>query len=265
MKNLKFHYAMKLSFDSPICNHRFTLKCIPQSNDRQQISRLLIDVYPNRFLSEDLDSFGNLCIYGHSEQEHSEFHIDVKGEAKTGICPCETAEDIYRVGYYKYQTEYTRPGEAICKYHRQFGFSQELSNEEKAIAMMHQLYGDFTYVQGVTNVATKAEEAMQLGQGVCQDYAHILLSLCRMERIPCRYVVGMLMGEGLSHAWVEIYQDGGWLALDPTNNLVVDDQHIKISNGRDYKDCTMNQGIFTGTARQTQQASVSVEELKEEE
>ena len=261
MKNLKFHYAMKLSFDSPICNHRFTLKCIPQSNDRQQISQLLIDVYPNRFLSEDLDSFGNLCIYGHSEQEHSEFHIDVKGEAKTGICPCETAEDIYRVGYYKYQTEYTRPGEAICKYHRQFGFSQELSNEEKAIAMMHQLYGDFTYVQGVTNVATKAEEAMQLGQGVCQDYAHILLSLCRMERIPCRYVVGMLMGEGLSHAWVEIWQNGLWYGLDPTRGCLADEGYIKLNVGRDFNDCPIERGVFRGQADQLQTTYMKVDIL----
>lgn len=100
---------------------------------------------------------------------------------------------------------------------------------------------------------------MACREGVCQDYSHILLSLCRMERIPARYVVGMLVGEGLSHAWVEVYESGRWIALDPTNNLVVDDEHIRISVGRDYGDCTMNQGIFVGQTTQTQEVKVFVE------
>ena len=101
---------------------------------------------------------------------------------------------------------------------------------------------------------------MELGCGVCQDYSHILISLCHLAGIPARYVVGMLTGEGASHAWVEIYQDEKWYALDPTNNLIVDDEHIKISHGRDYRDCLINQGVFTGCAKQTQEIQVVVEE-----
>ena len=129
---------------------------------------------------------------------------------------------------------------------------------------MHRLHRDIAYEQGVTTVATTAEEAMRLRKGVCQDYAHILLSLCRMEKIPCRYVVGMMLGEGLSHAWVEVCDAGTWVALDPTNDLIVDDGYIKISCGRDYKDCMLNQGVFTGSsgrATQKQEISVFVEEI----
>ena len=133
---------------------------------------------------------------------------------------------------------------------------------DRACAFMDGLHDRFVYTPGVTDIHTTAEQAMALGQGVCQDYAHILLSLCRMEQIPCRYVVGMLLGEGLSHAWVEIADGERWYALDPTNRLLVDDQHIKISAGRDYTDCTINQGLFVGRTRQTQQAVVSVQEEK---
>ena len=94
---------------------------------------------------------------------------------------------------------------------------------------------------------------------MCQDYAHAMLALCRMAGIPCRYVVGMLMGEGQSHAWVEIAQEGFWYGLDPTNDIPVDSQHIKLSHGRDYGDCLINQGLFTGSAAQRQRVSVSVE------
>ena len=67
-------------------------------------------------------------------------------------------------------------------------------------------------------------------------------------------------GEGASHAWVEIYENGCWYAVDPTNNLIVDDAHIKISHGRDYKDCLINQGVFTGSAGQNQEIHVLVQE-----
>ena len=105
-----------------------------------------------------------------------------------------------------------------------------------------------------------AEEAAALSMGVCQDYAHILLALLRHEHIPCRYVVGMMMGEGASHAWIEVSDGEKWIALDPTNNCPVDDRYINISHGRDAKDCTINQGFFYGLPEQLQEIHVVVEE-----
>lgn len=262
MKELQFDYTMKLTFDSPIKEHRFTLKCTPQSNDRQIISDLNIDVFPKEFLSTDMDSFGNTCIYGYSEHEHDHFSFCVTGKAKTGLLSYEKAGDEVDIGLYKYQTAYTRPGTKLKKTFQEHLNSYEgISNLDKAVSIMQYLYENFEYVQGVTNINTTAEEAFALGRGVCQDYSHIMLSLCRMSNVPARYVVGMLIGEGLSHAWVEIFHEGNWIALDPTNNVIVTDEHIKISNGRDYKDCTINQGMFTGNAGQVQQIYVSVNEI----
>ena len=99
---------------------------------------------------------------------------------------------------------------------------------------------------------------MKLKKGVCQDYAHILIALLRMMRIPARYVVGMMIGEGFSHAWVEMEADGRWYGLDPTNDVLVGENYIKISHGRDYNDCIVNKGVFTGMASQKQDISVIV-------
>lgn len=263
MKELHFEYKMRLDFSSLVEKHRFTLKCIPRSNERQEISDLEVMVYPKEFLSNAEDSFGNRCIYGHAEGKHDHFSFRVTGTAKTGLSPWESAKEAHLIGIYKYQTEYTRPGPCIQAFADRFSFADTLSAYDKAHRLMTGLYDCFQYTPQVTNISTSAEQAMALGKGVCQDYSHILLSLCRMEGIPCRYVVGMLIGEGLSHAWVEICCDGRWIALDPTNNLVVDDQHIKISAGRDYKDCIINQGVFTGQTRQTQRISVAVKEVHE--
>lgn len=260
MKTLHFIYKMQLDFDSPITKHRFTIKCTPQSNRRQKITGLRTDVFPKEFLSTDRDSFGNVCVYGYSEHAHDHFSVRIEGQASTGLSHYEMAADEHKLGMYRYITEYTKPGDSLKGYAAQFTFPERIGNYARALLMMEQLYQDFRYVQGSTDIHTTAEEALTKGEGVCQDYSHILISLCRMKGIPARYVVGMLMGEGLSHAWVEVYENGWWIGLDPTNNLVVEDQHIKISNGRDYKDCSINQGIFTGMAKQKQTASVLVEE-----
>lgn len=261
MKELHFDYHMKLSFDNPVEKHRFTLKCIPHSSQRQEISDLKVEIFPKEFLSSSKDSFGNCCIYGYSEGKHDHFSARVTGRARTGLASWESAREDYHIGIYKYQSDYTRPGPALLAFAQQFSFSPDMNGLDKALTLMRGLYGQFRYVQGVTDIHTTAEQAMTLGEGVCQDYSHILLSLCRMQKIPARYVVGMLMGEGLSHAWVEVCSGGRWYALDPTNNLIVDDQHICISKGRDYKDCIINQGVFVGAARQTQEASVIVTEI----
>ena len=118
-------------------------------------------------------------------------------------------------------------------------------------------------MQNFTDMKTTAEQALNGGMGVCQDYAHIMLSLCRIERIPCRYVTGMMMGEGSSHAWVEIWDERKWIGFDPTNRKRVNDEYIKISNGRDFADCLVNQGIFTGNVTQEQEIEVIVEEFSE--
>lgn len=258
MLELRFAYRMKLNFDPPVEKHRFTLKCTPRSSQRQEISDLKIQVYPNEFLSNYMDAFGNACIYGSSEASHDHFSIEVTGTARTGLSPWEAADDGVHVGPYKYQSSYTIPGPAIRAFAKTVPLLPGQPPLARGTALMTALHGNFVYAKGVTDIQTTAEQAMALGQGVCQDYAHILLSLCRMAAIPARYVVGMLIGEGLSHAWVEVCDGGHWYALDPTNNLVVDDQHIKISSGRDYKDCVINQGVFTGLARQNQEIKVTV-------
>ena len=108
---------------------------------------------------------------------------------------------------------------------------------------------------------------MQHKKGVCQDFALVLLQLLRTAGIPCRYVSGYvcpnksgLRGEGATHAWVEIYTPTqGWLGIDPTNNIWTMDNHIKLSLGRNFTDCTPVKGTFKGLAKQKLSVSVSVE------
>lgn len=262
MKTLRFHYSMRISFDSEICRHRFTLKCLPQDSDRQKILGRTTNVFPNEFINGGQDSFGNRCIYGYEKNPHQEFFIAVQGTAMTGLAEFESAPDERKIGFYRYQTPVTKPGPALTDFFSRIRFGTDDSNFDRSEKIMKELSRNFSYKAGTTRIGTTSEEAFSQGFGVCQDYAHIMLSLCRMAKIPCRYVCGMLIGEGASHAWVEIYDVRRWFAFDPTNNLVVAEDHIKISCGRDYSDCSINQGVFYGNAVQTQTVNVTVEEMQ---
>jgi hypothetical protein len=98
--------------------------------------------------------------------------------------------------------------------------------------------------------------ALEARQGVCQDFAHIMIALARRLAVPCRYVSGYLYRrpdsdvrstDGATHAWAEaLLPDVGWIGFDPTNNLVADEQHIRVAVGRDYADVPPTRGVFKG-------------------
>lgn len=126
-----------------------------------------------------------------------------------------------------------------------------------------------TYTPGSTTVFTTASEAWARGEGVCQDFTHVTLSLLRSLRIPARYVSGYLytgsgeVGErvtGESHAWVEVW-DGAWHGLDPTNNRVVGEGHVIVARGRDYADVSPLKGIYAGGSSEALGVSVSLTRL----
>jgi transglutaminase-like putative cysteine protease len=100
-------------------------------------------------------------------------------------------------------------------------------------------------------VKSTANDALKVKSGVCQDYTHIFISMCRYNGIPARYVSGYLnqgvnfLGNSLMHAWTEAFVPGvGWIAFDPTNNLLVDENYIKVSHGADYADCSPIKGVL---------------------
>lgn len=110
------------------------------------------------------------------------------------------------------------------------------------------VHATMRYRHDVTTVRTTAAEALALGRGVCQDYAHVMLALCRLCRLPARYVSGHLQGEGGSHAWVEVLVPGcGPVAFDPTNDRRTGATYLTIAVGRDYSDVAPTYGTYSGT------------------
>ena len=184
-------------------------------------------------------------------------------KAKPSVTPAAgTIADYERI--FRCQTPWTRQGAELHAFTASFNLCNSLTPSQKAEEIMHRVHDKLVYDKTLTDANTDAESAIHLSGGVCQDYAQIMISVCRALGIPARYATGMLIGEGESHAWVEICDSGRWTGFDPTNDVIVTDSYIRISAGRDHSDCSINRGIFrllTPGTIQTQTVSVSVREL----
>lgn len=261
MSKLHFDYWMELSFTELVTECHYTIKCLPKDTDMQKISDLDIKITPSNSFQKGEDSFGNQTIYGNVMKPHNKFGFQISGIAQTNLSFGETVKEEEYTGIYLYPWGLNKAGEGIEEYFKQLELDLQKNDYEKALELMNRLHEDFTYETGSTSMRTTAEEAWQQRKGVCQDYAHILIALCHLAKIPARYVAGMVVGEGYSHAWVEILSDGVWYPLDPTQGCNVTDTYIKIGVGRDAEDCMINKGIMKGGGAQTQSVKVLVEEL----
>lgn len=289
MHVLSFDYTMELSSSEPFPahEHAFSLHCLPQETKAQHVLECKIDVEPTTYLSYGIDGFGNSYCFGTIHGEHKVFRVNVKGKVQKFSRKKDDTNSGSEM-IFRHESEMTKAGETLLKWNEIFndsllslGFeksndlSVQNSPEKKALDVSSScdtfgkvlLLSDFvhkkmSYVPSSTNAFTTAEEAAKNGKGVCQDFSQIMISLCRLQKIPCRYVAGILKGEGKSHAWVEAAINGKWIPLDPTNPDISQDEQIIFSRGRDSLDCEINRGVYRGSAFSNQEikAELFVEE-----
>jgi len=133
---------------------------------------------------------------------------------------------------------------------------------QAAQALMRFAHGHLAYAPASTHVHTHPRDVLAQRRGVCQDFAHVLLGLCRALKMPARYVSGYLAVEKAraTHAWVEAWiPTVGWLGLDPTHNRQTDGTYIKIGAGRDYADVPPIAGYYKGTLERKLEVEVQID------
>lgn len=258
---LRYSYIMRQSYSLPVVKHYYALKAIPHDTHRQRIIKAELDLNPDGCRRTKSDIFGNKIIYGTISEAHTEFNVRLSGIVETGLACNEHTENkgSFNSDIFRCASTFTKPGtELQGLYSQHYAYAKKLDSYTAALYLMRIVYHTMSYVPGVTDISTTAEEALRKRRGVCQDYAHILIALCRMFEIPARYIAGMMVGEGASHAWAEVCCNGFWYGLDPTNNLLVDEGYIKLAQGRDYADTVILKGVFYGCTSQTQEINVTV-------
>ncbi|MBK6283582.1 MAG: transglutaminase family protein [Draconibacterium sp.] len=144
-------------------------------------------------------------------------------------------------------------------------YSGEIQVFDYLLKLNNFIFQLLDYSPESTDVNTPISEVLQIKKGVCQDFAHLFISVCRQNKIPARYVSGYLnqgagfVGSSQLHAWVEaLIPDLGWVGFDATNNLLADHHYIKIAHGTDYRDCSPIIGVLETTGSQKSTHSVTV-------
>jgi transglutaminase-like putative cysteine protease len=264
LKNVRFQYQTELTFSSPASGHRFLLKILPQSDNRQRIKKISWRIEPSSAdtLWRTVDGFGNDALAGHISAPHSYFRFGIEGIAEVSGEPYTESNEPPRV--LLYPTELTRAHRGLVDLYNDINRFASTDTLERFQHFAHAVHNCLRYKRGATGNSTSAARAFDIGAGVCQDYAQILLSLLRLDKIPCRYVAGLASDYGETHAWVEAWTGNQYCAVDPTRDKLIDEGYIALSRGRDFADSAIERGVFKGACRGTQTVSLIMEMSNEQ-
>lgn len=273
---MKFEIAHRTQFTyaSPVRQSFNELRLQPVSNEQQTVESFLIKVLPATRLRHYHDFYSNCVHHFEIPEPHSTLCIESRLQVTTLATPALPFEA-------RPASMTSLPG--ALEHGRCYDFIQpsryvELSPEawrlaldaaqgetdvwQTVLKLMQYVHQNLVYQPNSTHVHTHMREVLAARHGVCQDFAHVMLGLCRSLQIPALYVSGYLATETASatHAWIEAFVPGkGWQALDPTHNRQLDEAYVKIAVGRDYADVPPVRGTYTGTTERTMTVDVKVQ------
>ena len=269
----RFRYLARVS------ESQMELRMHPRTERGQRCLSFQIVVEPRTRMYTYRDYLGNTVDHFDVPGKHAELkivaeslvEIDAPQDLPESLSPSAWDDLDAQVGAGDYwemlmPSQFARPTESLS------GLIESLAvhRRDDPLRFLRELnsaiYEWFAYVPKSTRVDSPIDHAIETRQGVCQDFAHIMIALVRHVKIPCRYVSGYVYRrledhdrspEGATHAWVEALVPGcGWVGFDPTNNLIAGDRHIRTAIGRDYADVPPTKGVFKGDS--SSQLTVSV-------
>jgi transglutaminase-like putative cysteine protease len=248
------HQHFRYCYSGPICSLRQRLVVVPRAfhGNQQLLSHRLEISQPHSRKRMRVDRFGNvsLRITIPRVEEAVDFDVSLIVERLPGQGPHVEAATRQALEAYLSPSALTRSDAALRAVAAKLARCGE-QGTDLAITVGRWVYGYMNYGFDRTDVNTTAGQALAAAHGVCQDYAHLMLALCRLLRIPARYVSGYLVGEGGTHAWVEVVEllpDGRVkiVAWDPTHDRPTDRRYLTVAVGRDYRDVAPVSGTYCG-------------------
>lgn len=267
MKTLDFSFKTTVEFSDSIEQHDFILRCLPKSRATQTV-RARLTLEPEASFDVQTDSFGNDMAVGYIGEAHDHFSYTIAGTATIDSTRLDTQEphplflrETKRTASTPAMKEFLADAASAGMREMVMSGVGTVSSPTFTVEhLMRTVHETLVYEPGSTTVNTTAAEAFEQHSGVCQDYSHLMITLVRMCNIPARYVSGLTIGEGATHAWVEAFIDGAWHGFDPTRNKIVDESYLVLARGRDWADCPIERGTFQGLVDQTQTVFMQVEE-----
>jgi transglutaminase-like putative cysteine protease len=279
-------YRCRFTYDQLVRESQNELRACPASDEHQQLVSYRVQTIPSSRVLSYTDWFGTRVDAFGVREPHLVLDVVAEATVETSPRPLLTVdpriEALAEPGFADAHVEYLErtphadwDKEVATEAERQASLAGT-GVVGRVLAIHRFVRSHLTYAPGSTYVGVDVDQVYGRGQGVCQDFAHLAIALCRAIGIPARYVSGYLFtvddatgGDGAgdavrvqTHAWFEAAIPGfGWLALDPTNGLEVGPRHVKIGHGRDYDDVPPLRGVFAGTVAHDLEVTVDIRRL----
>jgi transglutaminase-like putative cysteine protease len=268
-------------YSSPICESQMEVRMRPRTDGAQRTWDFRLTTNPRSKISSYRDNLGNTIHHFDIPARHDRLSIVMEALVEMNDPPAmptrlgeeswsqlENLAETDALWEMLQPSRFTKPTERLRGFAQEFGLLRGANPISTISAIQTAIHRGFHYEPQTTRVDSPIDEALSRRQGVCQDFAHIFITLARGFGVPCRYVSGYLFhrqdsdersAPDASHAWVEVYlPDVGWVGLDPTNDLHAGDRHIRVAVGRDYGDVPPTRGVFKGEAQTETELRVGV-------
>lgn len=280
----EIYHKTAFEYQSMVTSSHNIARLKPQNNRFQRLLNFSMEITPSVYeKSEFVDMFGNTNTYMLIRGAHRS--LVVEGKSKVEIFPDLIEE---RISYIQQMgITYGEALSSLSRFDihdleaKQFLFDSQLiqkgSQNIKAYALesfypnrnlfdatnefMGRIFSDFQFVSGFSDITTPIEEIFEAKKGVCQDFAQFAIAALRTIGLPAKYMSGYiettpqegkekLFGVDASHAWFALYfPKVGWLAFDPTNNMIPKNHHIVLGSGRDYNDIAPLKGVVLSSGQ----------------
>ncbi len=265
-------HQTRFRYDSPVSESIMELRMQPRSEGRQRCLSYFVKVNPKARVLQYRDHLGNYVHHFSVAPKHTQLLITTEATVETfdpnqlpGFLPIHAWDELDRIlqseDYWEFlmPSDFTEPSELLHTLAQDLKAYRREDPLTLLLELNQAIYNAFDYAPKHTQVNSPIDHALADRKGVCQDFAHIMIALLRGLRIPARYVSGYLFHieknqdrsvDGATHAWVEAMLPGlGWVGVDPTNNLLAGERHIRTALGRDYADVPPTRGTFRGDAQ----------------
>ena len=268
---LHIEHETIFTYDAPVREAVGEARLRPREEAGQRVLGFQLSLDPPAPYDELFDRFGNALHCYSVLPPHRRLVVTAKSEVDTSpsaLIPV-AALTLLQAHSFTGPSPYvpiTADLAAFARAHMAGG-----GDEAGARALMNAIFTSCTYEPGSTDITTTADLVLAGRRGVCQDFAHLLIGLCRSQGLAARYVSGYLADRDqppgailASHAWAEVFLEGrGWLGLDPTHNCETGERYTRVAVGRDYADAAPMRGLFQGGAKETLAVRVRIRPAEE--
>jgi len=272
---LDIRHDMRWHYDQRVSESYLELRLQPKTTAHQTVSSFVLAVGPPTKVYRYRDWNENAVHHATIAKFHDSIQVQSRSLVHThpSLPPLGAISESApapQLSYELYDHLLLKPPLAatprLAVFHRSLTIPRNAALGRQIALLGAALKERFDYRKNVTRYDSTTDDFLKAEAGVCQDFTHLMLALCRLRRIPSRYVSGYLHVDrkraepSQSHAWIEFYSVAhGWVPFDPTHNREIDERYVVVAHGRHYDDVTPNKGVYRGSARETLEVEVHTE------